>query len=87
MYLMRFDDELLDIEEVATKLKCDRGTIDGYKRKRFVVRAQRSGQPLFPQGRKVGKKTMWTWAEIVEWLNATEEWEKGNDTKSKAQYA
>lgn len=63
----REGDELLNLEELAQRLKISKTTAYGLTRKRAKVR---SIQPL-PYF-KIGKELRFNWSAVVEWLNALE---------------
>jgi hypothetical protein len=68
MGIMLASDELLTIEEVAQRLKVNVDTIYSLTRNRAKVRAGMGHSTPIPH-RKVGRQMLFSWQEVVAWLN------------------
>jgi len=68
MGIMLASDELLTIEEVAKRLKCNVDTIYSLTRNRAKVKAGMGHSTPIPH-RKVGRQMLFSWQEVVAWLN------------------
>jgi len=68
MGIMLASDELLTVEEVAQRLKCNVDTIYSLTRNRAKVRAGMGHSTPIPH-RKVGRQMLFSWQEVISWLN------------------
>jgi len=68
MGMMLAKDELLTIEEVAQRLKCNVDNIYRLTRNRAKVRAG-MGHSTPISHRKVGRQMLFSWQEVIQWLN------------------